>query len=1018
MNTNENNTVYEIIGEMARDVFGHVLRVRQTDSQTELTLHVLDSSLTKERGVIGMLQDATQTVKGLDHPNIASVLSFDPDFSHGAVVMRGMPGGSLAKAVAAGTTKDPTRAEAIIMQLAAGIAYLHRNQIVLHTLSPSAVFFDENNVARISPVVTGKLLTMASADDMQPMRAAVARSAYCAPELRLGGKGSFASDIYSLGLLFYDVLRGSTLELQPVQTLGVGEGWLQSIEPRWHPVLRKSVALTPLDRFQNMDELFEAIRTAAGQRQAQGFKPASMFGAEGGARPFFRPLAMGKAPGQVVRAPGGVEQPVIPVAVSGDMPRQPEPAIGQGDVPGQVAPSSTAEHGQPVKSDPDGIAPLDASSQTVQRKQEIARSHEYGSQQASLSQSYNLYTTQLEKQELEYKRPVQGTVSTDYPTYTSSRKEWQEIRRKRRTTIIVWSLITLLLLLAFSFILVRLLKEKVAPIPEQGESAEVETQAESEPLGKSDLTLPSVTATKAEQSQNAEGIKIREKDGMEMLYVPEGTFIMGSNDGFINERPVREVYLDAYWIDKYEVTNAQYAKCVDESACSPPKDSVLSTRLGYYGVQEYDNYPVIYIEWEQANIYCKWVGGSLPTEAQWEKAARGPDGNNYPWGNDSPTCYKANISGCGERNVGAVGSFPDDVSYYGAVDMAGNVSEWVQDWYGPYDENETNNPIGSVEENGQKVIRGASWSSNYVSSSSANRFYKYISDNTENVGFRCVYPSKVVDNTNDITVTQETTVEVQPAEQVLGIGLTMLREKDGMEMVYVPEGTFMMGSKDDDKNARDDEKPQRKIYLDAYWIDKYEITNVQYAMCVSSGSCTEPYKLGSATRISYYSSPEYNNYPVIYVDWDQANSYCNWVGGRLPTEAEWEKAARGPDGNEYPWGNEEPECSLANYDQRNEKQINYCVSDTTMAGSYPKGASYYGAMDMMGNVWEWVNDWYDLYLKDVLENPEGPKNGTERIMRGGSWSDDFINGRATQRLSRSPDVFLHNVGFRCVFPRE
>lgn len=343
MNTNENNTAYEIIGEMARDVFGQILRARQTDSQTELTLHVLDSALTKERGVIGMLQDATQTVKGLDHPNIASVLSFDPDFSHGAVVMRGMPGGSLAQAVAAGTTKDSTRAEAIIMQLAAGMAYLHRNQIVLHTLSPSAVFFDENNVARISPVVTGKLLTMASADDMQPMRAAVARSAYCAPELRLGGKGSFASDIYSLGLLFYDVLRGSTLELQPVQTLGVGEGWLQSIEPRWHPVLRKSVALTPQDRFQSMDELFEAIRTAAGQRQVQGFKPTSMFGAEGGARPFFRPLGVGKAPGQVVRTPGGVEQPVIPVAVSGDKPRQAEPTIGQGDVPGQVVPSSTAE---------------------------------------------------------------------------------------------------------------------------------------------------------------------------------------------------------------------------------------------------------------------------------------------------------------------------------------------------------------------------------------------------------------------------------------------------------------------------------------------------------------------------------------------------------------------------------------------------------------------------------------------------------------------------------------------------
>lgn len=784
MNTNENNTAYEIIGEMARDVFGQILRARQTDSQTELTLHVLDSALTKERGVIGMLQDATQTVKGLDHPNIASVLSFDPDFSHGAVVMRGMPGGSLAQAIAAGTTKDSTRAEAIIMQLASGMAYLHRNQIVLHTLSPSAVFFDENNVARISPVVTGKLLTMASADDMQPMRAAVARSAYCAPELRLGGKGSFASDIYSLGLLFYDVMRGSTLELQPVQSLGVGEGWLQGIEPRWHPVLRKSVALNPQDRFQNMDELFEAIRTAAGQRQAQGFKPASMFGAEGGARPFFRPLAMGKAPGQVVRTPAGTEQPVIPVSVPGDKPRQAEPTIGQGDVLGQVVPSSTAEHGQPVKSEPDRIVPLGALSQTVQPQQEIARSHEYGAQQESLSQSYNLYTTQLEKQELEYRRPVQGTVSTDYPTYTSSRKEWQEIRRKRRTTIVVWALIAFVFLLAFSFIASRLLRKNDEAVLEQSESSEVwhnsdigevetalvETQyaiqtlemeksveetATAIAIGLTDIVIaetpaatpePQPTATpepsptaSSEPEFTTGSTKSREKDGMTMVFVPEGFFAMGSTDGDDDEKPVGEVYLDAYWIDKYEVTNAQYAMCVSEGMCTEPHSIESAHRNKYYGNPEYENFPVIFVDWIQANQYCNWVDGSLPTEAQWEKAARGPDGNKFPWGNESPNCSLANYDGC-KGNTTKVGSYPEGVSYYGVMDMVGNVWEWVNDWYSPlYDPNQLYNPLGPSSGK-QKVVRGGAWSDSSRSLSSYVRLPLAPTASFYTTGFRCVLP--------------------------------------------------------------------------------------------------------------------------------------------------------------------------------------------------------------------------------------------------------------------------------------
>jgi serine/threonine-protein kinase len=238
-----------------------------------------------------------------------------------------------------------------------------------------------------------------------------------------------------------------------------------------------------------------------------------------------------------------------------------------------------------------------------------------------------------------------------------------------------------------------------------------------------------------------------------------------------------------------------------------------------------------------------------------------------------------------------------------------------------------------------------------------------------------------------------------------GFGSTMLREKDGMEMVYVPEGTFTMGSKNNDAEADSDEKPEREVYLDAYWIDKYEVSNAQYALCVAANKCTEP------DPPNKYNNYYYSNHPVVNVDWNQASAYCEWAGGRLPTEAEWEKAARGPDGNKYPWGNENPTCYKANYYP--------CVRNTRKVGSYPEGVSYYGALDMAGNVWEWVNDWYaGSYDINQLNNPTGPSSGIYRVLRGGSWFSLDWGVRSAYRSWYYPDYWDGSWGFRCAFPRE
>ncbi|MEP7133841.1 MAG: formylglycine-generating enzyme family protein [Chloroflexota bacterium] len=228
--------------------------------------------------------------------------------------------------------------------------------------------------------------------------------------------------------------------------------------------------------------------------------------------------------------------------------------------------------------------------------------------------------------------------------------------------------------------------------------------------------------------------------------------------------------------------------------------------------------------------------------------------------------------------------------------------------------------------------------------------------------------------------------------------------KDGMMLLYVPAGKFTMGN----DNNGDDVKPAHLVYLDAFWIDQTEVTNEQYAMCISNGGCTHLSSTKSPTRSNYYGNPEFYNYPVIYVDWKQANAYCAWVGRQLPTEAQWEKAARGADGRVYPWGNTAPNDSLLNY--------NSAVRDTTEVGKYPDGKSPYGVYDMAGNVWEWVSDWYggNYYQSSPSSNPLGPNDpsgsveqaGYAQVLRGGSWYYEEGSLRSIFRYGVVPVDFL------------
>jgi len=222
-----------------------------------------------------------------------------------------------------------------------------------------------------------------------------------------------------------------------------------------------------------------------------------------------------------------------------------------------------------------------------------------------------------------------------------------------------------------------------------------------------------------------------------------------------------------------------------------------------------------------------------------------------------------------------------------------------------------------------------------------------------------------------------------------------INPKDGAEMVFVPAGEFLMGTKEGPQGK--DEQPQRSVTLDDYFIYKYEVTVAQYRRF-----CEE-------TNRSMPPEPDWkwqDAHPIVNITWFDARDYAAWAGATLPTEAQWEKAARGTDGRTYVWGNNYTKNSSHTSDGK-----------TVAVGLFPNGASPYGAMDMAGNVWEWCADWYDpdYYSTSPLKNPPGPATGTTRVLRGSSWVFNvsyFI--RVTCRNRCIPECKYGDYGFRCV----
>jgi eukaryotic-like serine/threonine-protein kinase len=676
-----------------------------------------------------------------------------------------------------------------------------------------------------------------------------------------------------------------------------------------------------------------------------------------------------------------------------------------------------------------------------------------------------------------------------------------------------------------------------------------------------------------------------------MVYIPEGAYQVGVLDPDDQHASLQQVKLKEYWIDQYEVTNAEYAQFVKKTG----KPSPANWSGGTFPAGQ-DKRPVQGMTWDQAAAYCEWVNKRLPTEAEWEVAARGSEGNLYPWGNNANTVQLP------ENETYPVGSIKANRSRYGVFDMAGNVWEWVGD------------PYAAVPE-GVRILRGGSYG--FLK----DMAYRLIGDPSvptmyASAGFRCAAPKistsgatptvpapfataplangvlyrdefadptsgwpvgeqgnytfgyhpqsfyhlQVKDPNDRLVISRdlgfinyiaEADVLVDHTATTIGdfrYGLVVRRtgenyyaftisarkktwqvekhsssgtailaqgsiqdlkgvdtlqvEANGSEftftlndeplgktindnaytegevgfivetvdetlahihfasltlhevpgaaisptaapvlpsatppaptavslptvaptaepaatstvqptatlvptpptgMVLIPGGTFKMGS---DQGAAD-EKPVHSVTLDAFFIDQYEVTNARYKQCVDAGKCTAPAVKGSFTRTSYFGDAQFDQYPVINVTWRQADAFCAWAGGRLPTEAEWEYAATGGDGRRYPWGND--------FDPN---RVPAVVGDTTKVGSHDN-ASPFGVFDMAGNVVEWVADRYGAayYGVSPSANPTGPQAGSQQVMRGGSFgTPDGSFYTTTRRYHQGPGFHDVDIGFRC-----
>ena len=486
--------------------------------------------------------------------------------------------------------------------------------------------------------------------------------------------------------------------------------------------------------------------------------------------------------------------------------------------------------------------------------------------------------------------------------------------------------------------------------------------------------------------------------GIDWYEIPAGPFTMGGDPAREHapdpdEAPAHVVAVPAFRLGRTAVTNAEYQLFVRATGSPAPShwpDGAIP--------EGREPHPVTYVSWADACAFCAWAGGSLPGEAQWERAARGDDGRTWPWGEQPPDRERAVF---GAVDTAPAGRLAAGASPFGVLDLAGNVWEWTSSALRPYPyvaEDGREDPASPEA----RAVRGGT----------------FIHGAGE---IRCSYRHAMLPGVVDHYVGFR--LAAAPGTRIAFAA----------DVVDVPAGNVLLGNNQRPSlgPAAADEAPRHDVDVAAVRLSSTPVTNAHYrAFVLDAGHAPPPHWPGGEMP------PERGEHPVTHVDWHDAGAFCRWAGGRLPTEAEWEKAARGTDGRRFPWGDDEPEPADFVLNQHkvlpheeagagelvlNQHKVRARATfgggakhgRTTAVGAHADGASPYGLLDMAGNVWEWVSSAYAPYPYRADDGREDPSTGAPRVLRGGSFaSATSRNLRCAARSRSAPGRRSPHIGFR------
>ncbi len=450
---------------------------------------------------------------------------------------------------------------------------------------------------------------------------------------------------------------------------------------------------------------------------------------------------------------------------------------------------------------------------------------------------------------------------------------------------------------------------------------------------------------------------------VEWRTIPAGPFRMGSDPWrayppAADETPRHVVDVAPFRIGRIPVTNGQYEAFVHATGHRAPSSWPHGTVP-----PGQDDVPVTYVSWHDSRAFCAWADVRLPSEAEWEAAASGGEGRLWPWGDVPPDRTRA-VFEAGIGGPTLAGRLPASAAPCGALDLAGNVAEWVDSAYLPY----------PAEAGGDKerVVRGGS----YIHGADA---------------LRCSARRPLLAGAVDTYVGFRVAADPDRATSAFGL-----------DLVEVPGGRYPIGRDPvvQGCEALADELPATGIELPAFEIAATPVTNAQYAVFVDETRYRPPNHWHDGNP-----PPGCEEHPVTWVDAGDAAAFCAWLGVRLPTEAEWEKAARGDDERGYPWGDEPPDGTRATYGRDD-----MAAGPSPVAAS-PAGASPSGVLDLAGNVWEWVSSAYAPYPYDAEDGRE-QSSLAERALRGGSYASPASHLRCAARSRSYPGRLAPHIGFR------